>query len=128
MIDEKIRTFTDLRTWQEGHKLVLQIYKVTEQFPRSEQFGLTSQMRRCVVSITSNIAEGFGRMSKKEKIRFYYISAGSLTELYNQVIISKDVGMINEGSYLKLIEQITTVQKLTHGLIRSIKATRLDAN
>lgn len=65
---EKIRKFTDLKTWQEGHRLVIFLYKLTDKFPQKEQFSLTDQMRRAVVSVTSNIAEGFGRNGKKEKI------------------------------------------------------------
>lgn len=82
-IPAKIRNFTDLNAWKESHKLVLEIYKVTKNFPREEIFGLFSQIKRSAVSITSNIAEGFGRFSKKEQIQFYYISIGSLTEIQN---------------------------------------------
>ena len=76
-----IRSFTDLNVWREGHKLVLTIYKQTLNFPKSESYALIDQMRRCVVSITSNIAEGFSRSGKKEKTQFYYMALGSLTEL-----------------------------------------------
>lgn len=68
----KIRSFTDLEAWKEGHKLVLAVYKVTKKFPKEEKYALTDQMRRCAVSITSNIAEGFSRQGKKEKIQFYF--------------------------------------------------------
>ncbi|MFZ2190432.1 MAG: four helix bundle protein, partial [Candidatus Magasanikiibacteriota bacterium] len=88
----KIKKFTDLNAWKEGHKLVLQIYEITRNFSKEELFILVSQMKRCDVSITSNIAEGFGRQSYKEKIQFYFIALGSVTELQNQLLISKDVG------------------------------------
>lgn len=68
-----IKSFTDLYAWQHSHKLVLSIYNFTKYFPKEELFGLTNQLRRCAVSITSNIAEGFGRASKKEKKQFYCI-------------------------------------------------------
>ena len=87
----KIRRFTDLNAWKEGHKLVLMIYNFTKNFPKEEIFGLVSQMRRCSVSITSNIAEGFSRQSYKEKAQFYAISLGSVTELQNQLLIAKDI-------------------------------------
>jgi four helix bundle protein len=79
--DKKIKEFTDLIAWQEAHKLVLQIYELTKEFPKDELFGLTSQIRRSAISITSNIAEGFGRQKYGEKIQFYYIAQGSITEL-----------------------------------------------
>src|SRR3989344_3330038 len=92
---EKIRSFLDLEAWKEGHSLVLNIYKITKGFPKDEVFGLSSQMRRCSVSITSNIAEGFSRNSYKEKVQFYLTALGSTTELQNQLIVAKDVGYIN---------------------------------
>ena len=94
-----IRNFTDLEAWKKGHMLVLLIYKVTTSFPRSEMYGMISQMRRCVVSVTSNVAEGFGRKSYKEKIRFYSIALGSVTELQNQLIIAKDLKYISDKKF-----------------------------
>jgi four helix bundle protein len=121
MNDTKIRSFTDLNAWKEGHKLVLMIYKITDSFPSKEKFGLTSQMRRCAVSITSNIAEGFSRRGNKEKIQFYYISLGSITELQNQLLISRDISLINKKDFQKIAEQTTVVQKITNGLIKATK-------
>jgi four helix bundle protein len=117
----KIQNFTDLNTWKEAHKLVLEIYKITKTFPKSEIYGLTSQMRRCAVSITSNIAEGFSRRGKKEKIQFYYMAKGSLTELHNQLIVSKDVGYITNSRYGKIVEFVDMVGRLLTGLIRSVQ-------
>ena len=74
----KIKDFKDLNSWQEAHKLVIMIYEKTKIFPREEMFGLTNQMRRAAISVTSNIAEGFGRQGYKEKIQFYYLAQGSL--------------------------------------------------
>lgn len=118
---EKIKEFTDLIVWREGHKLVLYVYIATEKFPKKEIFSLISQMRRCVVSITSNIAEGFGRQTYKEKIQFYYLAQGSLTELKNQLIIAKDVGYLDEKNYLKLKDQADITHRLLQGLIKSSK-------
>lgn len=78
---KKIQSFTDLNAWKEGHLLVILVYKITKSFPKDELFGIVNQMRRCAVSITSNIAEGFSRQTFKEKVQFYCISLGSLTEL-----------------------------------------------
>ncbi len=120
-MEQKIKSFQDLHAWQQGHQLVLFIYKTTSTFPKSESYALTDQMRRCVVSVTSNIAEGFSRASRKEKIQFYYMSLGSLTELQNQLIIAHDINYLTEKQFNESIEQLTTTQKLLNGLIRSIK-------
>ena len=117
----KIKSFTDLDTWKKGHKLVTIIYKKTKSFPREEIFGLVSQMRRCAVSVTSNIAEGFSRESYKDKIRFYYISKGSLTELQNQLLIARDVEYLTNEIFQEIALQSTEVNKLLNGLIKSSK-------
>lgn len=117
----KIRSFIDLNVWKEGHKLVLMVYKQTNNFPQEEKFSLVDQMRRAVVSITSNIAEGFSRRSKKEKIQFYSITKGSITEIQNQLLIARDVKYINKELFKELAEQTVTVSKLVSGLTRKIK-------
>lgn len=119
---EKITAFTDLYAWQEGHKLVLATYRQTEDLPKHEVFGLTSQMRRCVVSVTANIAEGFGRRSYREKVRFYTTALGSLIELKNHLLITRDVGFLSREKYDVLITQSVKVHKLINGLIRSSRA------
>lgn len=116
----KITSFTDLIAWKEAHKLVLMIYEVTKNFPRDEVFGLISQMRRCSVSISSNIAEGFTRRGKNEKIQFYKISQGSLTELQNQLIISKDIQYIDSDIFKNITNQTITVNKIIYGLINGL--------
>lgn len=121
MESNRMRNFTDLHAWQEGHRLVLMIYKNTEQFPEKERYGIVGQMRRASVSITSNIAEGFARRSLKEKCRFYDMAQGSLVELQNQLIISKDVGYLASDSFEAIAEQSVTANKLLHGLLRSTK-------
>lgn len=118
---QKIKTFTDLKAWQESHKLVLLIYTATKKFPKEETFGLTSQMQRAVISITSNIAEGFGRQGYKEKIQFYYLAQGSLTELKNQIITAKDIGYLNQESFKELMDQANISHQLLQGLITKSK-------
>lgn len=118
---DKIQKFTDLIAWQESHKLVLQIYKLTKQFPREELFGLTSQIRRACVSVTSNIAEGFSRQTKLDKIHFFHMAHGSLTEVQNQLIIARDVRYINEEVFEKIASQAVQAHKLLTGLIKSLK-------
>jgi four helix bundle protein len=117
----KIKSFTDLHVWQEGHTLVLLIYKITQQFPKEEQFGLTNQIRRASVSITSNIAEGFSRNSYKEKIQFYSMALGSVTEVQNQLLIAKDIKYITKDEFSKLAEQTVIVNKLLNGIIKKSK-------
>ncbi len=117
----KIKSFTDLNSWKEGHKLVLNIYRITKDFPKNEIFGLVSQMRRCAVSITSNIAEGFSRQSYKDKLRFYGMALGSITELQNQLLIVKDVDYISKKQFKDIAEQTIIVHKITNGLIKSSK-------
>lgn len=119
--EAKIESFTDLQTWKEGHMLVVAIYKETNLFPQKELFSLIDQMRRSAVSITSNIAEGFSRQGKKEKLQFYYMAKGSLTELQNQLLVAKDVGYLPKEKFNHLANQTVTVGKLLTGLIKSGK-------
>jgi four helix bundle protein len=117
----KIKSFTELNAWKEGHKLVLEIYKITKTFPKDEQFGLTNQLRRAAVSFTSNIAEGFSRNSYKEKLQFYSMALGSLTEIQNQLLVAKDIGYITREEFDKIAKQTITINKITNGLIKKSK-------
>lgn len=119
---EKIKSFTDLNAWKEGHKLVLTIYSITKLFPEDEKFGLISQMRRCAVSVTSNIAEGFSRSGNKEKTQFYRIAAGSITELQNQLVICRDLKILDNEKFKEIAQQTILVQKITNGLIKKTKS------
>jgi len=119
---ERILAFTDLKAWQESHVLVMMVYQMLRELPIEERFGLIDQLRRASISITSNIAEGFSRKGPKEKIQFYYMSLGSLTEVQNQLILSRDVEYIDPESCAKILEQSVVAQKIINGLIRSIKA------
>src|SRR3989344_6092656 len=117
----KIQSFTDLEAWKQGHKIVLAIYTMTKDFPKDEIFGLVSQMRRCAVSITSNIVEGFGRQTFKEKIQFYFIARGSVVELQNQLLVAKDVGYMPKNEFIETSDQTVKVHKILNGLIKSSK-------
>lgn len=123
---QKIKEFTDLNAWKECHKLVILTYKITKKFPREEIFGLTNQMQRAAVSITSNIAEGFGRQGYKEKIQFYYLAQGSLTELKNQYLIAKDIDYIKEEIYFEILKQLNTSHQILQGLIKKSKELSLN--
>ncbi|MCX6811701.1 MAG: four helix bundle protein [Candidatus Berkelbacteria bacterium] len=117
----KIKSFTDLRVWQDGHQFVLEIYKITQDFPKEEMFGLTTQLRRAVISFTSNLAEGFSRSTYKEKSRFYSMSLGSLTETQNQLLIARDIGFISKEKFRELASKTITLNKMTNGLIKKSK-------
>ncbi|MBI5220377.1 MAG: four helix bundle protein [Candidatus Liptonbacteria bacterium] len=117
-----MRSLVDLYAWQKGHALVLAVYRATEKFPAKEIFGLVSQLRRAVISITSNIAEGFSRSSLKEKMNFYHISLGSLTEVQNQLLIARDVGYLSAVEYEQLFELTVEVSKIINGLIKASRA------
>lgn len=116
---KKIASFTDLYTWQEGHKLVIATYKMTKKLPSDEIYGLKSQMQRAAVSITSNIAEGFSRGSYIEKKQFHLVAKGSLTELQNQLLVARDVGYISNEDFTTIAEQSKTALSLLVGLIKS---------
>ncbi|MBI2085753.1 four helix bundle protein [Candidatus Daviesbacteria bacterium] len=117
----KIQSFTNLIAWQKGHKLVLIVYTITKTFPTAETYSLVDQMRRCVISITSNIAEGFSRKSYKEKIQFYSIALGSTTELQNQLLVARDVGYLPKDQFIKIAVLTVEVHKLINGLIKGSK-------
>jgi four helix bundle protein len=115
----KITSFSDLVAWQQAHQLALHIYKTSRQFPKNERFSLMDQMRRSAVSITSNIAEGFSRKTRYDKIWFYFVSKGSLTELQNQLLIAKDVKYISIEKFDKIARKTNRVHKLINGLIKT---------
>lgn len=117
----KITKFTQLDVWKRGHLLVLRVYELVGEFPKSESFILVPQILRSSISVNSNIAEGFSRRSKKEKVRFYYISLGSLTELQNQLLIAKDLGYISERDFSDIAENSIIVQKMLNKLISSVR-------
>ena len=117
---EKITNFKDLIVWQEAHKLVLIIYEITKKFPKEESFGLTNQIRRAIVSVSSNIAEGFSRRSNKEKVQFYTTSKSSLTEVENQILIAKDVSYISKEEFDAINMQIDKVHRLLRSFIRGV--------
>ncbi len=117
----KIHTFKDLSAWREAHTLVIDVYRVTKKFPREEFFGIVNQMRRAAVSVTSNIAEGFSRNSYKDKIQFYAIAQGSLTELESQLIVARDLGYLLSTESTSIQEQTLKAHKILNGLLKSSK-------
>jgi four helix bundle protein len=116
---EKILSFTDLKSWQKGHVLVLLVYQVTKDFPKEVRFGIIDQLRRAVVSITCNQAEGFNRHTKKEKAHFYYTALGSVAEVQNLLLVARDLVYLNKELFKQLANLSVEEAKLVKGLIRS---------
>ena len=117
----RMKTYREIIAWQKAMDLVTDIYKNTEIFPDKEKYGLTNQMRRASVSIPSNIAEGFGRNSLQEFIRFLNIAKGSLFELQTQLEISLNLAFTSPEVHAALDQQIEEVGKLLNGLVKSLK-------
>ena len=109
---KKTKSFEELIVWQKAHQLTLDVYKMTQQFPKEEIYGITSQIRRASVSIAANIAEGYRRRTRKDKARFFNISEGSLDEVKYYLILAKDLSFIKENS--TLLSMADEVSKLLH--------------
>jgi four helix bundle protein len=119
-----MKTHKDLIVWQKGIELVKLVYRVTQSYPHEEIFGLTAQIRRCVVSIPSNIAEGCGRQSDKELLHFLHISLGSASELETQLIISKELSFLSQDNFETLSSLNNEIIKMLAALSNQIKKTR----
>ena len=115
---DNYKRYTELAVWIEARKLVSLIYTTTKLFPKDELFSLVSQLRRCAVSIPSNIAEGCGRNHTKDTLQFLYISRGSLYELETQIYLSIDLKYIDEETLNITLNQIETVRKLLNGFMK----------
>ncbi len=120
-------TYRDLLVWQKSIKLAKAIYQLTANYPSDERFGLTNQMRRCSLSIPSNIAEGFGRGSEKELVQFLYISLGSSNELDTQLTVSYELSFITEDRFKEIEKLNNEVNKMLQSLIYRRKKG-LDSN
>lgn len=112
-----MKTHKDLEVWKRAVDLVAEIYIKTKKFPKDELYGLTNQIRRAAVSIPSNIAEGAGRETNSEYLRFLYIARGSLMEVDTQWIIAQRIGLVDENEYQELIDILNEVGRLLNGLI-----------
>ena len=113
--------FENLNAWQESRKYVVEVYRLLEQFPQSERFALIDQIRRAVISVPSNIAEGSGRMSYKEKIHFLEIAYGSLMESFCQLEIACELNYISAEELAKIKEKLLAVSRLINGLSQSFQ-------
>ena len=115
-----MKTHRDLIVWQKSMTLVTEIYKATTSFPRKEDYGITSQIRRCGVSIPSNIAEGYGRHSRNEYVRFPQIAMGSLYELQTQLEIAANLGYLKKEEFESLYESTREIERMLSVLIKKL--------
>lgn len=113
--------YTDLDVWKYSRELVKLVYLLTKSYPKEEMYGLTNQIRTCVVSVPSNIAEGIGRQSNKETIHFLYIAKGSLQEVETQLYLSFDLKYISEKELKSILEKVISSKKLLNGFINYYK-------
>lgn len=115
-----IKDFNDLEVWQVAKLLVITVYGRTQRFPRQELFSLTDQLKRAANSVCANIAEGFSRYHRKDKIRFYYNARGSVSEAKSHVFIAKELNYLSSEAADDIIHKYDSVNKMLNGLINSL--------
>lgn len=114
-----VKNFYELDIWKEAHRLTIEIYKITETFPKAETYALTDQMRRATSSVGANIAEGFGRFHYKDKIRFYYNSRGSVCEVQNFLFLTQDLNYLEKEMARKLFSEYDKLNIKLNNFIKS---------
>jgi four helix bundle protein len=119
-----IKRFEDLKVWQEAHALVLEVYRATGEFPEHERFGLAAQQQRAASSVAANIAEGFGKRSRKEFLRYLEVSTGSLEETRYFLILSRDLKYLEPKTFSALVERLDLTNRLLGGLKKSLAQPR----
>lgn len=117
----EVRSYRDLLVWQNGIALVTDVYQAIKQFPREEVYGLSSQMRRCAISIPSNIAEGHGHSSRKAYLRYLDIAVGSLYELQTQLIIARNLKILDSAEFDGLEDRSRELERMLTALTRSLR-------
>jgi four helix bundle protein len=120
VMEKETKGFRQLTIWQKAYELTLWIYKVTKKFPRTEAYGLSSQLQRAAASIPANIAEGYECNQRKEYSQFLFISKGSLGEVETYILLAKDLGYLTEDEYLFIDEKRKASAMLLKGLIKSL--------
>jgi four helix bundle protein len=116
-----MRNYRDLQIWTKAHNLTLELYKLSRQFPKEEVYGLTSQLRRAASSIGANLAEGCGRQSNPEFARFVRISMGSASELDYHLLLSRDLGFLENDTYQRTSKSLTEVRKMLASLLSTVE-------
>lgn len=117
-----MKDFRDLQIWNRSHRLTLEIYRLTQGFPKTETYGLVSQMRRSASSIPTNIAEGCGRNTEKDFARFLDNSMGSASELEYQLILAYDLEYIAQETFEKTISELTEIKRMLNAFIQKLRA------
>ena len=115
------RTFEEMPLWQEAHVFAVQVHEVSSSFPRQEDCGLTSQLRRAAVSVSANVAEAFGRYHYRDKLNFYCHSRGSLCELRSHLLYARDVGYVDPASFNPLVIQLDALLEQLNTVIATIR-------
>jgi len=118
-----LKNYKELKVWQKSYGLCLEIYRITAKFPKEEKYGLSSQIRRSVVSVPSNIAEGYGRKTTMDYIRMLYIAYGSVCELETQILLAGDLDFIEKGELVTLNKNIGEIERMLKALIKSLENT-----
>jgi four helix bundle protein len=121
-----LKNYKELNVWQKSYKLCLDVYRITASFPKEEKFGLTSQVRRSAVSVPSNIAEGYGRKTTADYVRYLYIAYGSNCELETQMMLSRDLDYIGNAAIKEYIDEINEVERMLKALIKSLEDKHLN--
>ncbi len=116
----KSNHFYDLEIWKEANDLCIEIYKITKDFPKNEQFGITDQIRRAASSVGANIAEGFGRYHYKDKIKFYYNSRGSVCEIQNFLFLSQELKYVNKKTAREIFVKYENLNKRINQFIKAV--------
>ena len=116
-----MRNYRDLQVWDKAHKLTLDLYRVSREFPREETYGITSQLRRAAVSVGANLAEGCGRRTSNELARFVKIAMGSASELDYHLLLCRDLGFMNEGDYIRTSSDLTEMQKMLTAFLNRVE-------
>ena len=121
-----LRSFKALKVWKKSYDLCLKAYRITAAFPKDERYGLTSQIKRSAVSIPSNIAEGYGRKTTVDYVRFLYIAYGSTCELETQILLAGDLGFIDTGNLGETLRSVKEVERMLKALIRALEQKHSD--
>jgi four helix bundle protein len=114
----EIKSYTELKVWQEARVIVKKIYSISQAFPKEETYGLQQQIRRCAISVPSNIAEGIGRNHNKDTVQFLYVAKGSLYEMETQLYLAMDLNYISEKTLAETLAHLISVRRLLLGFIK----------